>query len=465
MTARGRVAVLVPYWDFFEGAVAGDLRASRVALVEQATAALGETAPAGPVLWVDSADAGREAAAALAGARPQALVVLQTMAVPPAWTADALEAVRDVPLVVLVVQDRERPGEPFDHGAVTEQGSTVGGAQLTSTLIRRERPFRLVTGWLGEEAVRAELRREVRAACAAGGLRGARLLRVGRPLEGYECVDADDGALARAVGVELVPLETISVADAYRDAPAEAVEAVRAEVAREWEVADIDAAGTAYERSLRMAAAIEHLGRAHDADGGVMNCHVPEIRLGDEPGVAPCFALGRETSAGRPWTCTGDVVTAVAMLALKRLGAPAWYHEIEALDHGSGEALLATSGEHDRGLAPTDCPLLHANPWWDGLCARFTPAAGPASLVAFTVDPSAHGGFRFVVAEGEFTARGLPETGTVNAAFRFARGPLRDAWSRWARAGASHHSAATAGHRADELGAVAEHLGLDCTVV
>ena len=31
-------------------------------------------------------------------------------------------------------------------------------------------------------------------------------------------------------------------------------------------------------------------------DAGAMNCHVPEIRLGPDVGIAPCFGLGRSTT-------------------------------------------------------------------------------------------------------------------------------------------------------------------------
>jgi L-fucose isomerase-like protein len=78
---------------------------------------------------------------------------------------------------------------------------------------------------------------------------------------------------------------------------------------------------------------------------------VPALRFAADPGIAPCYALGRETTRGIPWTCTGDITAAIAMLTLKQLGAAALYHEIEALDQRNGEALLANSGEHDLGTA------------------------------------------------------------------------------------------------------------------
>jgi L-fucose isomerase-like protein len=211
-----------------------------------------------------------------------------------------------------------------------------------------------------------------------------------------------------------------------------------------------------------MAAGLEALDAQLGVAAGAMNCHVPEIRLGDEPGIAPCFALGRETSRGVPWTCAGDVVTAVAMLALKLLGGAAVYHEIEALDHGSGEALLANSGEHDLAFADAaERPQLGENPWWPGAAASFAPAPGPATLAGFTPHAAEPSGFRFVIAEGEFTQRRLPRTGTVNAAFRFAGDePVARAWERWALAGVNHHAAATPGHFGAAVEALAAHLGV-----
>ena len=211
---------------------------------------------------------------------------------------------------------------------------------------------------------------------------------------------------------------------------------------------------------------------AHGLDGGAFNCHVPQFRFGEPIGIAPCWALGRLTSAGRPFTCTGDIVTAVAMLTTKRLGGAAIYHEIEAIDYATGEVVIANSGEHDLAwLAPGARPRLRPNGWFCGrdahcgMCAVLEPAPGPATLVGFTPHPAARGGFRYVVARGELTSRTFPETGTVNGAFRFHDGPVEAAWARWASAGVNHHSSATPGDLSAEVVTVARHLGIEAVVV
>ena len=464
-----KVALLSPYWDFFESTVPGDLRTASRDLATDVAARLSGVRP---LEWgrlkgsdpltvvaseiVDSRESGAAAAQRIAAADPDALVIVQSIAVPPAYALAALDALPELPLVVFAAQRARRPPEPYDHADVAADGATVGGPQLTSVLGRRGRRYALVSGTVDDAADR--LRGEVRAAAAAGRLRRARIARVGRPIDGYDCVDCDEDALRAVTGIAFVPVAPTDVRAAYVDADGAAVEA---EVRSSWEVA---APTACVARSTRFAAALETLDARLGVAAGAMNCHVPEIRLGDEPGIAPCFALGRETSRGVPWTCAGDVVTAVAMLTVKLLGGAALYHEVQALDHASDEALLANSGEHDLAFAdPDERPVLRPNPWWDGACAQFSPPRGPATLVGFTPHADEPSGFRYVVAEGEFTARRIPGTGTVNAAFRFAGDDsVGAAWERWARAGVNHHSAATPGWLGDAVAAVAAHLGVGC---
>jgi L-arabinose isomerase len=196
---------------------------------------------------------------------------------------------------------------------------------------------------------------------------------------------------------------------------------------------------------------------------------VPEIRFGEEVAIAPCFALGRETSGGVPWACAGDVVTAVAMLTLKLLGGAAQYHELESVDYETGELVIASSGEHDLAFAG-ERPRLIRNLWYAsdphcGACACFAAPAGPATLLGFTELDAPEPGYRFIVAPGQFTGTGWPGVGTPYAAFRFGSGPAVEAWTRWCRAGANHHSAATPGEYARGVETVARFLGVDCVCV
>ncbi len=471
-SSRPRIAVVHPYWTLWEHTAGPTFRADRLDLARRVAASLSDTFEPVAVADFASADEAGALAGPFADAGVDALLVLQTMAVPSAYALALVERLPRLPVVVWALHETGLVDGSFDHGGITTQGATVGAPMLSNILARRERPFELVLGRLVDAATVGRVREALWIAAVASGIARSRLGRVGRPLDGYLHVDVDAGELRSGTGIEIVQIDPDEVVERYRAVPDVRVRELEAEVRAGWVLEGDVEAGESLERSLRAAVAIDALVADHRLDAGAFNCHVAQFRFGDPIGIAPCWALGRSTSAGVPWTCTGDVLTAVAMLTTKRLGGAAVYHEIEAIDYTTGEVVIANSGEHDLAwLAPGERPRLRRNGWFCGkdphcgVCAAFEPAAGPATLVGFTPHPRAIGGFRYIVARGMLTERRFPETGTVNGAFRFASGPVEEAWARWANAGVNHHSSATPGDLADSVVAVARHLGVEAVVV
>ena len=469
---RPRVGVVHPYWTLWEHTAGPTFRADRMALAHSVAADLADTIDPVAVVEIASAEDGAAVGRRFADLDVEVVLVLQTMAVPAAWTMAAIDALPGVPVVVWALHETGLVDGGFDHGSITTQGATVGAPMLSNLLSRADRPFELVLARRSDEAGLGRVRAALRLAGIARGIARSRLGRIGRPVDGYAHVDVDDGALRAATGIELVAVDPDEVVERYREIADADVRALEADVRRDWTVEADVAEAESLDRSLRAALAIEAVVDAHGLDGGAFNCHVPQFRFGEPIGIAPCWGLGRLTSGGRPFTCTGDIVTAVAMLTTKRLGGAAVYHEIEAIDYATGEVVIANSGEHDLAwLADGERPRLQRNDWFCGkdphcgVCAAFEPDPGPATLVGFTPHPRSRGGFRYVVARGELTSRRFPETGTVNGAFRFADGPVEAAWGRWASAGVNHHSSATPGDLAADVVAVAGHLGIDAVVV
>ena len=459
------IAAILPYWRFWETSAGGPtFRGDRRRMLDEVVDLL--SASGVDIVWsglVDSPAAGGEAAAGVRGSGASVVLVVQSMAVPPTYAMAALDVLDDLPVVAWAIQRNRTLRSGFDQSDITKLGATVGTPMLTNVLGRQGRPFEIVVGALGDPQVTDRLVEVLRATATARLVSVARIARVGRPIEGYDCVDVDDAALRSATGIRLVPVEPGEVQERYRRVGN--VADLEDEVATGFEC---QAAGTEGSiRSLRLARAMEDLDRDHGFAAGAMNCHVEEIRFGDHPGVTPCFGLGRETSRGIPWSCSGDVVTAVAMLVARHLGGAALYHEVEAIDFDTGEVVIANSGEHDLGWCPPEVrPRLISNPWYrsDPLaapCAWFELPAGPATLVGFTPHHAEPSGFRLIAAEGDVTGRSFPQSPTVGGAFRFsANEPVESVWQRWAEAGVNHHSAAAPGHLAGQVEVVARFLGI-----
>jgi L-arabinose isomerase len=451
---RLSVAVIHPYWDFWESSVAGSLRADRSALLQRASDHLaGEFDVVASALVSSSA----EASATLQDcAAADAIVIISSMAVPPSTGMALLSVLPGTPVVIWAVSDADSLPAGFSHSDITSQGATVGAPMLASALARAGRPFDLVVSTLETPA---RIDGAVRSAAAAGRVRQARVLSIGEHIPGYTTVVPPAGTI-EGLGPTIVHVKPEDLVRLTSEVPERTVGEFTAQVTAQFAI-DTSVDSRALDQVVRAEAALRTLISQNRASAGALNCHVAALRPNADFGVAPCLALGRLTTEGIPWTCTGDVLTAIAMLAVQSLGHPTLYHEIEAVDHTTNEAILANTGEHDLRLLGEDQAELVPNVWYpnDPLaapCARFSIPLGPASLVGFVYAPEA----RFVVAEGAFTGRTSPATGTPNAGFRFASGPVGEAWARWGRAGVLHHSAATNAHVATEIERLAHHMGV-----
>ena len=309
--AAPRAAVVVPYWDFWESSVGADFRNDRENLLQSACDLLGKQKI--DVVWqglVDSPEEGVRCASEAADREPDAILVLQSMAVPPSYALGLLDHLPQ-PVVIWAVQRSAVIPPDFNAGDITSLGATVGTPMITNMLRRAQRAFELVVSPAGNEPAAADVADRLRAAAVATRLRTARLARIGRPLDGYGCVDADDKDLGRSLGIEVVSLTPDDVLRHYAAVDDTLTSSWRQRVFDSFEMEpgpedDLD-------RTLRLAAALEALDQEGDFAAGAMNCHVPEIRFGTDPGLTPCFGLGCETTRGIPWTCTGDVLTAVAI--------------------------------------------------------------------------------------------------------------------------------------------------------
>jgi L-arabinose isomerase len=450
-----RVALIHPYWDFWASSVPGDFRGDRERLLARAADALG---PGLDVVARALAGDDVEARALVEPCRrADVVVVVSTMAVPPGTTMALLEHLPQTPVLVWALHEEPRLPADFSHSDITTRGATVGAPMVVSALARAGRRYDVVmTDLAGASAAREA----VDAAAAAGVVRGATMLRVGTAMPGYTSVVATDEELA-PLGIRSVAVTPRELADRIAAVTSGEAGEVRSQLAEEFLV-DPDVDLEALERIARVEVALDALVRETGARAGTLNCHVPELRFNTDVGVCPCVALGRLTTRGVPWTCSGDVVTSVAMLTVQALGLPTLYHEVEAVDYEQDEVVLANTGEHDLRLAPERPVRLAPDAWYTGdrlvsPCAQFSIAASRAALVGFVPLE----GLRWIVADGDFTGSQYPRTGTPNAGFRFASGHVTQAWPRWLAAGVVHHSAATNARVGDRVERMARHLGGD----
>ena len=466
---EAKIGLLSVYFGLFDDAMPAGFRQSRERFADEVRRRLADHGEVVALPLVDGPERAAEAGAVLAAASVDVVVFAPTMAAPPAWMERVLEG-QDAPLVVLCAQETGSVPDDYDTEAATARSLPVGVVMATNVLVRRGRPFSAVVGEWGSPELEASLDRALRAAIAVATLRSKPLLQVGEPMDGYGDVVATEDELAR-LGVRTVPIAAEELAVAFQEVSPERLGAVVDEVRSD---ADTDAAAVADEvlsRSCRLSAALESLCDARQVCGGTVNCHGPMLRWNPDVGITACLGVTRLSARGMPFSCTGDIVTAIALVLGKAIAGAALYCELYQMDIGGDWMLVANGGEGDPAARAPGTPLRllpedhYRGQHGPGVAAAFELSEGPATLTSLTPVASAVGGWRMVVAEGQIVGSRHHRMEGPNAMFRFSGAPVADAYREWCRAGATHHAALLPGYRAEEIGCAAELLGIEWTAV
>lgn len=462
---RPRIAVVAGYMPFFDEVMpagyAGD-RERFGSLVAEAMSPVGDITYLGLVRDHDTGEAaGRE----LSAMRADAVLVVPTMATPAGYFWRVLAPNPDVPVVIFAAHEVETIGADYDMVALCRHSANVGALMIGNILSREGRPFRAIVGPRGRADIQEEVRQVLRVAALAGSIRRARLGRLGEPLDGYDNVKVDPVALKQAIGMEVVDISLAQWEESCRTVTDDQTAALTASLRT---VANIDDRGQPHDvaAAIRMSAALENTIARHTLSAGALNCRGAFGVRNSAIASLGCLATSRATSSGVPFTCTSDVITAVAMLIGKRLGGAALYCELDAIDEARDAFLCANTGEGDLDWCPRDRPCEIFSSRSDS--GRFAPGCsvrqvlkpGPATMIGFSPRAGAPGGFSLIVIEGEVLDPPAVALSVTSAWFRAEKRPMRNAMAAWIQAGATHHGSLSPGHLAEPIAQLAAFLGI-----
>ena len=130
----------------------------------------------------------------------------------PAFTLAALAELTHLPVVVWWAQRMRTIPDDFDHAGIVDEGGAVGTPMLPNVLVRRHVPFQLTVGPIDDKGTLELLRDSLVCAAAPIRLRRSRIGRVGDPIDGYDCVDADETHLVDKIVGEIVHIEPSEIA-------------------------------------------------------------------------------------------------------------------------------------------------------------------------------------------------------------------------------------------------------------
>lgn len=459
-----RIGYLPFYVDYYDS-ICADFRRDKT---EAAKRCADELAKHGEVIWngelILDVSTATAAGQFLGKQNVDCVVVLTTIAVFGGIPWAALQQIT-APILIWNAQGIPTVHKGYTMVEIVRNTGQIGTQALANTLMREGRLFRVVTGYEKGAKTKDALSSFFGVIRAVTALKRARFLSIGGPFQMMTDIVIDATKLCREIGATVLRVSAEELTRRYLSIRTEEAEMKVNLMKRKYRLRELGKDEAL--RSARLSEAVESLALEHGADGGTLNCHKHVCMQNPQIGITACYSLGVQNSLGRPFTCTGDIPTAIAMLLLKKLTGVAMYTEVQVMDEKRLAIVIANSGEGEDGIRRKGCSVtVQGNTNFKGVHGRgasfsYPLQPGPATVISFTPSPKGTKPFRLIVAEGEILKEKLPDVGALAGFFRFKHADLHTGYTRWLEAGAVHHAATTPGLWACELAAAAELLNLE----
>jgi L-arabinose isomerase len=355
----------------------------------------------------------------------------------------------DLPLLFLditVVESFIRKGSPkemlYNHG--------IHGVQdILSLLVRRERPFFLVTGHLEDPQTTVDIARGSASMVLADRFRRSRVGTFGTYLKGMGDFQVSRDILRERYGVEVVDLDKEEIARMFKEESTGDVEKCSAEIRAEWNIPDSDHIDEGLLKNCcRFELAMRKMLQRHQLNALALNAE--EYAGAPWGDFVPFLTFSRLMGEGIGYAGEGDILTAaLVQTLLAAYPEDATFTEMFCPDWKEDLILLSHVGEANHRIAGAPIKAVqkrYALTQTDALSAAFPYKPGRCMLVNL-VPPSAGGECTLITVEGEMIDEArldLPKSGegsfsgVIRGWFRPRRG-IRDMLKEYSFAGGTHH--------------------------
>ncbi len=367
----------------------------------------------------------------------------------------------NAPVLIIDLQ----PTEKMDHASFdTGQWLAYCGQcpipEIANVFRRAGIGFRSVSGHLRQESAWIRIGRWIAAAGVRARLREARHGLMGHLYPGMLDVSTDPTMVSTTFGSHIEVLEF----DDLRERVAEVTDAEvsdRVSLARKLFQLDASVESDDLDWAAKVSVGLDRLVADFDLDSVAYYHRGLAGELHERLGAAMILGSSLLTARGIPMAGEYELRTSIAMLISQSLGAGGSFTEIQAMNFDDDVVEMGHDGPAHLAISAKD-PLLrglgvyHGKRGW-GVSVEFDVKHGPVTTIGLGQDPD--GSYVLVTSEGTVVDGPLLEIGNTTSRVDFGGDPGEwvDAWSH---TGIGHHWALAVGHRAAEINATADLLGI-----
>jgi L-arabinose isomerase len=366
------------------------------------------------------------------------------------------------PVLVIDLQPTEAMDHAnFDTGQWLAYCGQCPVPEVANVFRRAGIPFRSVSGYLRQESAWDRIRQWVHAAGVRATLRTARHGLMGHLYPGMLDVSTDLTRVEATFGSHVEVLEFDDLRERVNEVT-DAQVADRMDLARQLFRLDESVNEDDFAWGAKVSVGLDRLVEDFDLDSVAYYHRGLAGEQHERLGAGMILGASILTARGIPMAGEYELRTSIAMLAGHAIGAGGSFTEIQALNFFDDVVEMGHDGPAHLAVSATD-PLLrglgvyHGKRGW-GVSVEFDVRPGPVTTFGVGQDPD--GSFVFITSEGEVTPGPLLAIGNTTSRVDFGGDP--GVWvDEWSQTGIGHHWALCLGHRASDLKAAANLLGIE----
>ncbi len=318
-----------------------------------------------------------------------------------------------------------------------------------------------------------EIEEYCRIAKVLHGLKNAHFGHIGHPINAMLDMHSDPTMLTANFGCHIVQCEANQLNDCYQKVTEEELDKTSKQILEFFDTPDpvsdpisMKLTNADLRVAAKAAVALKNFVKEQDIDGLAYYYDGPDGS--SERELMSNLIVGNSllTAEHIPMCGESDLKTLIALFIFDRLGIGGSFAEYHPVDFREGFVLVGHDGPHNIAIAEGK-PVLrslkkyHGKPGF-GAGVEFKLKEGPITMMS--INSTAEGKMKFIIAEGESVHGSIPPTGNTNTR-GFFKPDVRTFLKRWISEGPTHHFALGIGHHASSLVKLARFLGVEYKVV